>query len=61
MTQRIQKPKPEPQEEKTAQAEETKKPQEDAEDLDALLDEIDEVLEKNAEEFVKAYIQGGGE
>lgn len=26
-----------------------------------LLDEIDEVLEKNAEEFVKSYIQKGGE
>ena len=26
-----------------------------------LLDEIDEVLESNAEEFVKSYIQKGGE
>ncbi|GIU83483.1 MAG: prokaryotic ubiquitin-like protein Pup [Acidimicrobiales bacterium] len=30
-------------------------------DLDELLDEIDEVLESNAEEFVKSYIQKGGE
>lgn len=30
-------------------------------DLDELLDEIDEVLETNAEEFVKSYIQKGGE
>lgn len=30
-------------------------------ELDDLLDEIDEVLETNAEEFVKAYIQKGGE
>ncbi|KIE49821.1 MAG: ubiquitin [marine actinobacterium MedAcidi-G2B] len=30
-------------------------------DLDGLLDEIDEVLEANAEEFVKSYIQKGGE
>ena len=30
-------------------------------ELDALLDEIDEVLESNAEEFVKSYIQKGGE
>ena len=30
-------------------------------DLDDLLDEIDEVLEDNAEEFVKSYIQKGGE
>lgn len=26
-------------------------------DLDEILDEIDSVLEKNAEEFVKAYVQ----
>jgi ubiquitin-like protein Pup len=30
-------------------------------DLDDLLDEIDEVLEDNAEEFVRNYIQKGGE
>jgi prokaryotic ubiquitin-like protein Pup len=30
-------------------------------DLDDLLDEIDEVLEVNAEEFVKSYVQKGGE
>ncbi|MBC8195432.1 MAG: ubiquitin-like protein Pup [Acidimicrobiia bacterium] len=30
-------------------------------ELDDLLDEIDEVLESNAEEFVKNYIQKGGE
>jgi ubiquitin-like protein Pup len=30
-------------------------------ELDDLLDEIDEVLEGNAEEFVKAYVQKGGE
>ena len=31
------------------------------EELDDLLDEIDEVLEGNAEEFVKSYVQKGGE
>jgi ubiquitin-like protein Pup len=31
------------------------------EDLDSLLDEIDAVLEENAEEFVSAYIQKGGQ
>ena len=31
------------------------------EDIDAILDEIDEVLESNAEEFVKSYVQKGGE
>ena len=30
-------------------------------ELDDLLDEVDAVLEENAEEFVKAYIQKGGE
>lgn len=49
------------------------KPQEDVEDssqvrgeevaekIDDLLDEIDSVLEENAEEFVKNYVQKGGE
>ncbi|MEK7519742.1 MAG: ubiquitin-like protein Pup [Patescibacteria group bacterium] len=31
------------------------------EDVNNLLDEIDDVLEENAEEFVKNYIQKGGE
>ena len=30
-------------------------------ELDDLLDEIDEVLEDNAEEFVRGYIQKGGQ
>ena len=30
-------------------------------ELDDLLDEIDEVLESNAEDFVKSYIQKGGQ
>ncbi len=30
-------------------------------EIDDLLDEIDDVLETNAEEFVKSYIQKGGE
>ena len=29
--------------------------------IDDLLDEIDEVLESNAEEFVKSYVQKGGQ
>ena len=29
--------------------------------LDGLLDEIDSVLEENAEEFVRNYVQKGGE
>jgi ubiquitin-like protein Pup len=31
------------------------------EDIDAILDEIDEVLETNAEDFVKSFIQKGGQ
>ena len=31
------------------------------EDVDAILDEIDEVLESNAEDFVKSFIQKGGQ
>ena len=30
-------------------------------EMDSLIDEIDEVLEENAEEFVKNYVQHGGE
>jgi prokaryotic ubiquitin-like protein Pup len=30
-------------------------------ELDELLEEIDDVLETNAEDFVKSYIQKGGE
>jgi prokaryotic ubiquitin-like protein Pup len=30
-------------------------------EIDEILDEIDAVLEKNAEEFVKSYVQKGGE
>jgi ubiquitin-like protein Pup len=32
-----------------------------AQDIDDLLDEIDEVLEDNAEEFVRSYVQKGGQ
>jgi prokaryotic ubiquitin-like protein Pup len=32
-----------------------------SEDVDAILDEIDDVLEENAEEFVRQYVQKGGE
>ena len=32
-----------------------------SDDVDALLDEIDDVLEENAEEFVRGYIQKGGQ
>ena len=35
--------------------------QEISEDVDSLLDEIDEVLEENSEEFVRQYVQKGGQ
>ena len=31
------------------------------EDVDAILDEIDDVLETNAEEFVRSFVQKGGQ
>ncbi len=64
MAEREQKRKPAPQkrddevEETTAAAAPGQKIKEE---LDDLLDEIDEVLEGNAEEFVKSYVQKGGE
>jgi prokaryotic ubiquitin-like protein Pup len=30
-------------------------------EMDEMLDEIDSVLEENAEEFIKSYVQKGGE
>jgi ubiquitin-like protein Pup len=32
-----------------------------SDDVDDVLDEIDEVLESNAEDFVRAYVQKGGQ
>ena len=39
----------------------TKQGEELKEELDDLLDEIDSVLEENAEDFVKSYVQKGGQ
>jgi prokaryotic ubiquitin-like protein Pup len=43
------------------QIQESSKAAELKEEMDDLLDEIDSVLEENAEEFVKSYVQKGGE
>ena len=60
----IRKPAPKRQDE-VEQAEEAPARSESGEklklELDDLLDEIDEVLETNAEDFVKSYIQKGGQ
>ena len=32
-----------------------------SDDVDAILDEIDDVLEENAEEFIRGYVQKGGQ
>jgi ubiquitin-like protein Pup len=52
--------KPKPKKDEAATEAEATKTKETAE-IDELLDEIDEVLEANAEEFVRSYIQKGGE
>ncbi|HYZ46157.1 MAG TPA: ubiquitin-like protein Pup [Actinomycetota bacterium] len=44
-----------------AQTEERQSSEARSQEVDDLLDEIDEVLEDNAEEFVRSYVQKGGE
>ncbi len=58
----VQKPAPAERETETADAPAgSERGEELKAELDDLLDEIDEVLETNAEEFVKSYIQKGGQ
>jgi ubiquitin-like protein Pup len=54
------KPKPK-QDEEQAKVEEKKAEATSTEEVDDLLDEIDSVLEENSEEFVRAFVQKGGE
>ena len=54
------KPKPKREEEHPEAVERTAAEDSDT-DVDALLDEIDEVLEENAEDFVRSYVQKGGQ
>ena len=64
MVERTQKQRPAPQRSEAAPAEAPAKSETGEKlkaELDDLLDEIDEVLETNAEDFVKSYIQKGGE
>jgi ubiquitin-like protein Pup len=50
-----------PRREEEAAPEEQKKTESSAEEVDDLLDEIDEVLEVNAEDFVRSFVQKGGQ
>lgn len=50
-----------PQDQDAVQATTNPQSTERAEELDSLLDEIDGVLESNAEEFVKGFVQKGGQ
>jgi prokaryotic ubiquitin-like protein Pup len=43
------------------QVEATSKGEKLKEEMDEILDEIDSVLEENAEEFIKSYVQKGGQ
>jgi ubiquitin-like protein Pup len=55
-----QKRKPRPKQEE-AEASEALAAEARTKEVDGLLDEIDEVLEENAEEFVRSYVQKGGQ
>ncbi len=50
-----------PRREEEAAPEEQATTDSSAEEVDDLLDEIDEVLEANAEDFVRSFVQKGGE
>ena len=58
----IRKPAPQRQTEEVADAPVTSETGEKLKaDIDDLLDEIDEVLETNAEDFMRSYVQKGGQ
>jgi ubiquitin-like protein Pup len=60
MAEQTRKPRPE-RDTQEAQPEEEAATEARTQDVDDLLDEIDEVLEDNAEEFVRSYVQKGGQ
>ena len=55
------KPKPREEEEVQESSSDEATASESNKDVDDLLDEIDAVLESNAEDFVRAFVQKGGE
>jgi ubiquitin-like protein Pup len=64
MPERERKQRPSPKERADEEVEDlapSKQGEELKEELDDLLDEIDSVLEENAEDFVKSYVQKGGQ
>jgi len=65
MAEREQKKRPAPQKQDTEVTEDapasTEKGEKIKAELDDLLDEIDSVLEDQAEEFVRSYVQKGGQ
>lgn len=62
MPKREQVAKPAPKKTETVEEPQPKKTGEELKaEMDAMLDEIDAVLEENAEEFVRSYVQKGGE
>ena len=61
MAEQTRKGKPTKDRDKEAAPQEEKAEEAKASDVDELLDEIDEVLEINAEEFVRSYVQKGGQ
>lgn len=50
-----------PEVEDTATSDVAERHEKISEDVDAILDEIDGVLEENAEEFVRQFVQKGGQ
>lgn len=60
MSDQTRKPRPK-QEEEQDQAEATAAEATSTEEVDDLLDEIDEVLETNSEDFVRSFVQKGGQ
>lgn len=51
----------EPEVEDTVDASVSEKHEKMSDDIDAILGDIDEVLEVNSEEFVRQYVQKGGQ